>query len=63
MKVFSVLVKEPGKGTQAGNEKSSTRECMIELSELVAAILKGSVKCSLALDLLGIISSSMLTPF
>ncbi len=31
------------KGTQPGDKESSTRDCMIKLTELVAAIVKGCV--------------------
>ena len=43
MCVSSVLVE----GTQSGDEESSTRYCIIELTELVAAIVKGCVSIDL----------------
>ena len=46
---ISVLVKGLGKGTQSGDEESSTPDCMVELTQLVAAILKGSVSIHLQL--------------
>ena len=46
---ISGLVESLGKETQSGDEESSTRNCMIELTQLVAVILKGSVSIHLQL--------------